>query len=178
MKFYWNTVTFFVHTFSLAAFKLQWVINSCSWDPMAHRPEVHAVWHFTERVYWPLSQQILCIQLYSSKECFEFCFHKQLSLLESNWKLSYLLWLALHMLHQLPFSLFQVCPLHAWYRCTERPKLLWLFSFLGLPWWLKKMAKMVKNLPAIQETQVWSPSREDLLEKGMAAYHGQRTLVG
>ena len=31
-------------------------------------------------------------------------------------------------------------------------------------------AKMVKNLPAMQETRVWSLGREDPLEKGMATY--------
>ena len=37
--------------------------------------------------------------------------------------------------------------------------------FYGLPWWLS-----VKNLPAMQETQVWSLGREDPLEKQMAAH--------
>ena len=32
------------------------------------------------------------------------------------------------------------------------------------------VAQMVKNLPAMQETQVGSLSREDPLEKGMAAH--------
>ena len=32
------------------------------------------------------------------------------------------------------------------------------------------MAQMVKNLPAIQETQVRSPGWEDALEKGMATH--------
>ena len=32
------------------------------------------------------------------------------------------------------------------------------------------MAQMVKNLPAMQETQVLSLSREDPLEKGMATH--------
>ena len=35
-----------------------------------------------------------------------------------------------------------------------------LMAFLGAP--------MVKNLPAVWETQVQSPGREDPLEKGMA----------
>ena len=30
------------------------------------------------------------------------------------------------------------------------------------------MAQMVKNLPAVQETQVWPLGQEDPLEKGMA----------
>ena len=45
---------------------------------------------------------------------------------------------------------------------------------------------MVKNLPAVQETQVWSLGCEDPLEKEMTAHssnlagepHGQRSLVG
>ena len=45
---------------------------------------------------------------------------------------------------------------------------------------------MVKNLPAMQETQVRSLGQEDLLEKGMATApvfllgksHGQRSLAG
>ena len=42
---------------------------------------------------------------------------------------------------------------------------------------------MVKNLPAMPETQVWSLGWEDPLEKGMATnssikeFHGQRSLV-
>ena len=32
------------------------------------------------------------------------------------------------------------------------------------------MAQMVKNLPAVQETQVQSLGREDPLEKGMATH--------
>ena len=33
-----------------------------------------------------------------------------------------------------------------------------------------KLAQMVKNLPAMQETQVRSPGGEDPLEKGMATH--------
>ena len=32
------------------------------------------------------------------------------------------------------------------------------------------MAQMVKNLPAMRETRVWSPSQEEPLEKGMATH--------
>ena len=32
------------------------------------------------------------------------------------------------------------------------------------------MAQMVKNLPAMQETQVWFLGQEDSLEKGMATH--------
>ena len=49
------------------------------------------------------------------------------------------------------------------------------------------VAQMVKNSPAMQETQVWSLGQEDPLEKRMAThssilawreFHGQRSLVG
>ena len=52
--------------------------------------------------------------------------------------------------------------------------------------WASLVAQAVKNLPAIQETQVPSLGREDLLEKEMATHssivsresHGQRGLAG
>ena len=37
-------------------------------------------------------------------------------------------------------------------------------------WKPSRMAQMVKNPPAVQETQVQSPSREDPPEKGMATH--------
>ena len=48
------------------------------------------------------------------------------------------------------------------------------------------VAQMVKNLPAMQETQAWFLGQEDPLEKGMATHssilpeesHAQRSLVG
>ena len=48
------------------------------------------------------------------------------------------------------------------------------------------MAQMVKNLPAMQETEIQSLGREGPLEKGMAThsvfllgeFHRQRSLVG
>ena len=48
------------------------------------------------------------------------------------------------------------------------------------------MAQIVKNLPAVQETRVWSLGQEEFLEKEMATHssilawriRGQRTLVG
>ena len=48
------------------------------------------------------------------------------------------------------------------------------------------VTQMVKSLPAMRESQVWSLGREDPLEKEMATHssilpgksHGQRTLVG
>ena len=59
-----------------------------------------------------------------------------------------------------------------------------------LSWSIRKtlslVAQVVKNLPAMQETQVQSLGWEDLLEKEMATHssilasesHGQRSLVG
>ena len=48
------------------------------------------------------------------------------------------------------------------------------------------VAEMTKNLPAVQETWVWSMDQEDPLEKEMAInssifpgeLHGQRSLAG
>ena len=48
-------------------------------------------------------------------------------------------------------------------------------------WLASLVAQMVKNLPAVQETQVQSLGREDPLEKEMAMtgeFHGQRSLAG
>ena len=42
----------------------------------------------------------------------------------------------------------------------------WLSDWTGLNW----IAQMVKNLPAMQETWLWSLDQEDSLEKEMAAY--------
>ena len=52
--------------------------------------------------------------------------------------------------------------------------------------WASLVAQTVKNLPAVQETQVQSVGSEDPLEKGMATtlvflpgqFHEQRSLVG
>ena len=43
-----------------------------------------------------------------------------------------------------------------------------LESVIGLG--LSSLSQMIKNLPAMQETQVQSPSWEDPLEKGMATH--------
>jgi len=48
------------------------------------------------------------------------------------------------------------------------------------------VAQRVKNLPAMQETWVWSLGEEDPLEEGMATtpvfllgeFHGEKSLVG
>ena len=65
----------------------------------------------------------------------------------------------------------------------------WLQTNNNVPksWKSSLVAQMVKNLPAMQETQVWSLSWEDPLEKGMAIstpvflpreFHRQRSLEG
>ena len=42
---------------------------------------------------------------------------------------------------------------------------------MGLPRWRRiPVAQMVKNLPAVQETQVRSLGQKDHLEKGMAVH--------
>ena len=44
---------------------------------------------------------------------------------------------------------------------------------MGLPRWRRiPVAQMVKNLPAVQETQVRSLGQEDHLEKGTAVHAG------
>ena len=43
-------------------------------------------------------------------------------------------------------------------------------NLFSLDRWASLVVQMVKNLPAVQETRVQSPGREDLLEKGMAAH--------
>ena len=47
--------------------------------------------------------------------------------------------------------------------------------------WASLVAQMVKNLPAMQETQVWPLGQEDPLKKGMflpGEFYGQRRLAG
>ena len=52
--------------------------------------------------------------------------------------------------------------------------------------WASLVAQTVRNLPAIQETQIQFLGQEDPLEKGMAThsislhgeFHGQRSLAG
>ena len=54
------------------------------------------------------------------------------------------------------------------------------------PYWTlgaSLVAQMVKDLPAMQKTQVWILGQEDPLEKGMATHstgesHGQKNLAG
>ena len=41
---------------------------------------------------------------------------------------------------------------------------------LSFGMWNLSVAQSVKNLPALQETQVWSPGQVDPLEKGMASH--------
>ena len=48
-----------------------------------------------------------------------------------------------------------------------------LYTSLGLwfnTWWASLMAQTIKNLPAMQETQVQSLGQEDPLERGMTTY--------
>ena len=53
----------------------------------------------------------------------------------------------------------EYCFLHFWYFLLH-------IIFIGA----SLMAQMVKNLPAVQETQVQSLGQEDTLEKGMATH--------
>ena len=50
---------------------------------------------------------------------------------------------------------------------------MYLFGCTGSQFWHVEsflVAQSVKNLPALQETQVWSPGQVDPLEKGMASH--------
>ena len=44
------------------------------------------------------------------------------------------------------------------------------FRSILTPWWASLVVPMVKNLPAMWETQVWTLDWEDPLEKGMATH--------
>ena len=48
----------------------------------------------------------------------------------------------------------------------------YMFVIAVSSWWIRAslVAQMVKNLPAMQEMQVWSLGQEDPLEKGMATH--------
>ena len=54
---------------------------------------------------------------------------------------------------------------------THLPLKLRTHNWTVLPQvWASLVAQMVKNLPAMQETWVWSLDREDPLEEGMATH--------
>ena len=44
------------------------------------------------------------------------------------------------------------------------------FKYFYHPIWDSLVTQLVKNLPAVQETQVWSLGQEDPLEKEMATH--------
>ena len=54
-------------------------------------------------------------------------------------------------------------------RWVLSPNIFYLFIFI-VYYWASLVAQIVKNLPAMQETQVRSLGREDLLEKGMVTH--------
>ena len=45
-----------------------------------------------------------------------------------------------------------------------------IYEVISMVTWASQVAQTVKNLPAMQETQVRSPDQEDLLEKEMATH--------
>ena len=53
---------------------------------------------------------------------------------------------------------------------TGAPFRMPFFFFLLLGFWASLVAQMVKNLLAVQETQIWSLGQEDLLKKGIATH--------
>ena len=81
--------------------------------------------------------------------------------------------MGLHLADSVPLTLsFSTVGGSRWTTCPVK--------HMCLPWWLK----LVKNLPAMQETQVQFLGWEDSLEEGMAIHssipesHGQRSLAG
>ena len=69
--------------------------------------------------------------------------------------------------------------------CTNQVTInvrIYFWTFYSVPLIMFPGGQMVKNLPAMQETWVWTMGWEDPLEKGMAAFpgesHGQKSLVG
>ena len=44
------------------------------------------------------------------------------------------------------------------------------WKFVAIDQWASLVAQMVKNLPAVLETQVQSPGQEDPLEQGLATH--------
>ena len=80
---------------------------------------------------------------------------------------------------------------HKWQSWDSNPDLTGqvifiLFHTLSSVFWASLVAQTVRNLPAIQETQIQFLGQEDPLEKGMAThsislhgeFHGQRSLAG
>ena len=57
-----------------------------------------------------------------------------------------------------------------WILSVVNIKINGAFNYLSFLDWASLVAQMVKNLPAVQETWVWSLGREDPLEKGMATH--------
>ena len=59
-----------------------------------------------------------------------------------------------------------------WLCSQKSSSMLFLVCFSVLLWenWASLVAQSVKNLPAVQETPVWSLGREDPLEKEMATH--------
>ena len=60
----------------------------------------------------------------------------------------------------------------SWGKNYPDPKLPWCIFHVRFRYWAgaSLVAQMVKNLPALWETHIWSLGQEDLLEKGMATH--------
>ena len=59
---------------------------------------------------------------------------------------------------------------HLFWIALPPPNLCKLFKGMNSFLWASMVAQLVKNLPAMQETQVWSLGEEDPLEKGRATH--------
>ena len=64
----------------------------------------------------------------------------------------------------LRFLLWPICYLEMWFFISTYFGIFQLFFF----YWASLVAQMVKNLPPVQEIQVWPLHQENPLEKGMA----------
>ena len=58
-----------------------------------------------------------------------------------------------------------------YYNYLQLHSYMWLIMHKYIIQWSSLVAQTVKNLPAMQEAQVWSLGRENPLEKGMATHY-------
>ena len=85
------------------------------------------------------------------------------------------------------FEMFAIELIHQWKYLGSGPG---LFLYIWIYIWASLVAQIVKNLPAMRETWVWSLGWEDPLEEGMATHssilawripmeeNSERSLVG
>ena len=86
------------------------------------------------------------------------------------------LWLAVSISRDSSEAVNHCCVSEGWVGSMES----WLHITITWDFYLQirasVVAQVIKNLPAIQETQIWSLGREDPLEKGMATHSSNSCL--